>query len=91
VGNNNCQHRKGHVADVNINCIEDTGRFMAELKIKCADCGTAFRFIGLPAGLDFNGASTSADAQEGRFAIAPEGEVVNVIEGAPQGFTIRKR
>lgn len=48
------------------------------------------RFIGLPAGLDLNGAATSADAEEARLIIAPKGEVLNCIEGAPLGFSIKR-
>lgn len=65
--------------------------YQADVRIVCADCQTPFRFIGLPAGLDLNGAAVSVDGTEGRFAIAPKGEVVSMLEGGgPAGFTIRK-
>jgi hypothetical protein len=64
-------------------------RFCMDVRVKCADCGLPFRFIGLPAGLDLNGAATSVDACEGRFAIAPKGQVVSVLEGGVSGFSIR--
>jgi hypothetical protein len=50
-----------------------------------------FRFIGLPAGLDLNGAAVSADACEARLAIAPKGEVLSEIEGGVVGFSVRKQ
>lgn len=84
-----CEH-KNFSADVVVNRLEDTGRFNADVKIRCTDCDTPFRFIGLPAGLDLNGAAVSVNGEEGRFAIAPRGEVVSMIEGAPVGFTVRK-
>jgi hypothetical protein len=89
-----CEH-KNFAADVDVNRLEKgeggpVYRFQADVRIKCVDCGTPFRFIGLPAGLDLNGASVSANGEEGRFAIAPKGEVLSVIEGAPVGFTVRK-
>jgi len=65
-------------------------RFNAEIRVTCEQCKTPFRFIGLPAGVDLNGAAVSVDGEEGRFAIAPKGEVVNEIEGGPVGFTVRK-
>lgn len=65
-------------------------RYMADVRVKCNDCGLPFRFIGLPAGLDLNGASVSIDATEARLAIAPKGEVVSVLEGGVVGFSIRK-
>lgn len=64
-------------------------RYCMDVRVKCADCGVSFRFIGLPAGLDLNGASTSVDACEGRFAIAPKGQVISVLEGGVQGFSVR--
>lgn len=78
---NRLQHKEGDDSKL---------RFTADVRIRCTECGVPMRFIGLPAGLDLNGASVSADGCEGRFAIAPKGEVVNVIEGAPLGFTIRR-
>lgn len=65
-------------------------RYCADVTINCAICGVAMRFIGLPAGLDLNGAATSADATEARLAIAPAGEVISVIDGAIHGFSIKR-
>lgn len=83
-----CDHPDFSAA-VDIHRLE-AGRFQAHVRIRCAICGKAFRFIGLPAGLDLNGAATSPDATEARLAIAPEGEVVSLVDGAPVGFSIRK-
>lgn len=85
-----CTH-EDFEAWVDVHRLIDSGRFQADVRIKCKACGVPFRFIGLPAGLDLDGAATSADATEARLAIAPKGEVVSVIEGAPMGFSIRKR
>lgn len=65
-------------------------RWQADITIKCADCGLPMRFIGLPAGLDLNGAAVSVNGEEGRFAIAPKGHVLSEIEGGTVGFTVRK-
>jgi hypothetical protein len=85
----NCSHEEFH-ANVEVSRLIDSGRFSASVTIKCAQCGTPMRFIGLPAGLDLNGATTNPDATEGRFAIAPKGEVVSMLDGAPMGFSIRR-
>lgn len=84
-----CKH-EDFEANVAVNRIEDTGRFMADVRIECTQCKTAFRFIGLPIGLDMNGAAVSADGTEGRFAIAPKGEVLTIVDGAPSGYTVRR-
>lgn len=83
-----CKH-KNFDANVEVSRLEDIGRFTADVRIHCRDCGVPMRFIGLPAGVDLNGAAVSADATEARLAIAPRGEVIPPIEG-PQGFSIRK-
>ena len=84
-----CEHLN-FAADVEIARLEDSGRFSASVRIRCTACGVAFRFIGLPAGIDLNGAATSVDGTEARLAIAPPGEVRSFMEGTPQGFTVRK-
>ena len=81
-----CNH-ENFAAEVDVNRLlpsEDAGephRWQADVRIKCADCGLPMRFIGLPAGLDLNGAAVSVDGEEGRFAIAPRGHVLSEIEG----------
>ena len=77
--------------DCMVNRIEDVGRFSVDVRVKCVQCGTPFRFIGLPVGLDLNGASVSIDGCEGRFAIAPKGEVVTPLDSTKcGGFTVRR-
>lgn len=69
-----CSHQNFFAA-VTVNRLEDSGRFQADVRIGCVDCGTPFRFVGLPCGVDLNGAAVSVDGTEGRFAITPKGEV----------------
>lgn len=68
-----CAHHnfKAHVA---VARIEDKGRFAADVRIKCADCGLPFQFLGLQPGIDMNGARVSLDGLEARMAICPQGE-----------------
>lgn len=84
-----CEHRNFE-ATVEVNRLEGSGRFNADVRITCTECGTPFRFIGLPAGVDLNGAAVSVDGTEARLAIAPKGEVITPLEGVG-GFTVRRR
>jgi hypothetical protein len=85
-----CKHDQFD-CEVTVNRLEDTGRFNADVRIKCLQCGTPFRFIGLPCGLDLNGAAVSIDGCEARLAVAPKGEVLTPLDGSRVGgFTIRR-
>lgn len=84
-----CKHEKTE-AVLNVNHLEDTGGYMADLRITCAQCGEPFRFIGLPCGVDMTGAAVSIDGTEGRFAILPKSKSLSELEGTPIGFTVRK-
>jgi hypothetical protein len=87
---NTCKHEAFN-CDVTVNRLDDSGQFNAEVRIVCEDCQTPFRFIGLPYGLDLNGAAVSPDGTEGRFAIAPKGEAIALTDPkSVGGFTIRK-
>lgn len=68
-------------AHVVVNRIEDNGRFAADVRIKCADCGLPFQFMGLEPGLDANGARVSLDGLEARMAICPQGQVPSPMDG----------
>jgi hypothetical protein len=84
-----CDHRNFD-AKVSVNRLEDAGRFTADVEINCAECGVPFKFIGLPIGLDMEGATVSFDGKEARLAIAPVGEVVPEFVGRCTGFSVRK-
>lgn len=85
-----CEH-KDFDALVKVNRLEDSGRFNAEVSIKCTECGEPFRFLGLPCGLDLNGAAVSADGEEACLAIGTAETVANIMDGnCPVGFTVRR-
>lgn len=85
-----CKH-ENFDAHVRVNRLTDSGRFSADIGIKCRECGVPFRFLGLPAGLDLNGAAVSADGTEARLAIRTSETVANIIDGnCPIGFTVRR-
>ena len=75
-----CAHMNfsAHVA---VARIEDKGRFAADIRIRCADCGLPFQFLGLAPGLDSNGARVSIDGLEARMAICPQGQVPSPMDG----------
>lgn len=83
-----CEH-ENFDAFVEVNRIIDTGRYTADVRIKCLDCGKPMRFLGLPMGLDMNGAAVSADGTKGRFAIHPVNEPVpGMSDDGPAGFRV---
>lgn len=81
-----CKHMN-FAAKVNVARLEDSGRFMAEIRIECTECGLPFQFVGLEPGLDLNGARVSIDGLEANMAIAPKGEALSPIDIL--GFNIR--
>ena len=85
--NKMCEH-KDFEANVVVNRLEDSGRFMADVTIRCKDCGTPFQFVGLPVGLNLDGATVSLDATEARLAIVPRGEAPTVLGNFPRGFKV---
>ena len=68
-----CNHSQFE-ANVNVKRLTDkdevTG-YLAEVKIKCAQCGTQFAFKGLPMGLDLYGATVDPDRLQANLAIEP--------------------
>lgn len=87
----NCDH-PAFEAYVAVNRLEDSKRFAADVRIRCVKCGVPFRFLGLPCGVDLNGAAVSADGTQARLAIGTHETVANIIDGnCPVGFTVRKQ
>lgn len=81
-------HHENFKALTKVIRLQDSGRFMAELRINCTECGLPFQFLGLPLGLNFAGATMAVDGQEARLAIAPVGRVLHPLEGL-SGFGIK--
>lgn len=67
-----CKHMN-FSAQVNVARLEDTGRFMAEITIRCSECDRPFQFLGLEPGIDTDGARVSIDGLEANIAISPQG------------------
>ena len=82
-----CDHTNFH-SNVEINRLEDTKQFVANITIECRDCHLPFQFLGLPLGLNLGGAAMSVDGQEAQLAIAPVGSVPSPFENRVQGFRV---
>ena len=68
---NECTHEDFH-ARVAVGRILDVGKFVADVTIKCADCGEPFRFVGVPAGISYDHPMISIDGLELHAPIEPE-------------------
>lgn len=84
-----CKHQN-FLSTVTINRLEDSGHFIADVRISCNDCGEPFRFLGLPFGVDLGGASVSTDGEEARLAIGTRETIQNIHDIKCGGFTMRK-
>lgn len=67
-----CKHMN-FSASVGVARLEDTGGFMAEIRVQCSECGLPFQFLGLEPGIDMQGARVSIDGLEANIAIVPQG------------------
>ena len=84
-----CKH-ENFSATVKVARLEDRGLFMAEVRVRCDECGLPFQFLGLEPGVDLMGARVSVDGLEANLAICPQGSrpspldriVVNIGHGA---------
>ncbi len=72
-----CPHERFH-ADVEVARLLDRGKFVAEITVHCMDCRSPFRFIGIPAGMRFDGPTVSIDEpgrKSGYIYGAPDADV----------------
>lgn len=65
-----CKHEQ-FGAQVNVNRMEDTGRFIADITIKCVECDLAFEFVGPNAGIAWDRPTVSIDGTELHTPIEP--------------------
>ncbi len=83
--NANCEHKDFH-ASVGVARLQDSGGFMAEIRVHCTECGTPFEFLGLEAGMDLQGARVSLDGLEAHIAIIPKGVKPNPLQRIAYGI-----
>lgn len=81
-----CTH-DDFVAVVKVARILDVAKFVAEITVNCAHCGEPFRFVGVPAGLNYARPMCSIDGLELYAPIEPEIEK-RLHDGAT--FTVSK-
>lgn len=74
-----CKHMV-FAANVKVNRLEDSGRFMADISILCTECGIPFQFLGLEPGVDLDGARVSISGLEAHLAICPQGQVPSPLD-----------
>lgn len=83
-----CEHMNFDAA-VRVARIEDKGRFMAEIRITCRDCGIPMQFMGLTPGYSISGAHVSLDGLEANIGIFPDGSQPNPMQ-ALMGHTVNQ-
>ena len=67
-----CDH-KDFAVHAEVNRLEDTGQFMMDVTVRCAECNLPFQFMGLDPGLDLQGARVDLGGITARLAIHPQG------------------
>lgn len=67
----NCEHKKRHIAKVDVIYVSDVDSFRAEVRIWCQECGLPMRFKGVRAGLHPSIPTVSVVGEELRLAIEP--------------------
>lgn len=86
----NCKHNIEHFINCKISCFEDSKRLMLEISVRCETCKKPFVFVGLPPGLNLNGATVSVDGLTANMALAPEGESVAEFDVTGYSFHVAK-
>jgi len=75
-------------ASVSVARIEDIGRFVAEVKIRCVECGTPFQFLGLAPGFNYEAPTVRLDGLEADLPICPQGVQPTPLQGL-MGYDIK--
>ena len=70
-----CNH-EDFKANVDVNRMEDSGRFIADIRVECTQCGTPFHFVGVNYGLSFSRPALSADGCELHIPLMPGRKVM---------------
>lgn len=65
--------------------------YMADIAIRCADCGRQFQFLGLEPGIDTAGARVSIDGMEAHIAICPQGQEPSALDRIAVNFPTPRR
>jgi hypothetical protein len=82
-----CEH-KTFDAKVAVARIEDIGRFVAEVTIRCVDCGVPFQFMGMQPGFNYHGPTVRLDGLQADLPICPQGALPSPFQKL-HGYTIK--
>lgn len=92
-----CQHMN-FVAEVDVHRLTESEEpdarvkgYLADVRIKCSECGKRFQFLGLPAGIDTQGIGMSVDGLEARLALCPQGEHPSPLDRIAVNFPTKRR
>lgn len=75
-------------ATVAVARIEDVGRFVAEVKIHCIECGLPFQFLGIEPGFNYEAPTVALDGLLANLPICPQGVRPTPLQGLA-GYTIK--
>ncbi len=81
-----CSH-ENFAAECDVNRLEDSGRFLMDVRVQCSDCNERFVFIGLPLGVNLEAPMMSVGGHEARLPIRPASEALPEWHG-PSGFGV---
>jgi hypothetical protein len=68
-----CKH-ENFFSSVAVNRLIDSGAFVCDIRVRCAECQQEFEFPDLPLGLSSKEARVSWDRRELRLPIKPAGQ-----------------
>jgi hypothetical protein len=80
-----CKHETFE-AVVQVVRLNDVDRHIAEIQVRCQDCGVRFRWLGFERGLHPTEPRVSIDEFELRAPITPDGHLTSLMAGPDTGF-----
>ncbi|MFZ6774704.1 hypothetical protein ACO0LB_18540 [Undibacterium sp. SXout7W] len=82
-----CKHLN-FSASVRVARVEDVGRYIAEVRVKCIECDMPFQFQGMSPGMSSVKPTVSLDGLEANLPIYPEGQQPNPLQKL-MGYSIK--
>lgn len=87
--NQTCKHMNFE-ASVKVQRFEDTGTFLAEVSVNCAECKLPFSFTGLPLAISTSRACLNIDGTEVSLPIEPGPKPIPAFGVIPVDVATRK-
>jgi hypothetical protein len=82
-----CQHEQFR-AEVDVNRLIDSGAFICDIRVQCAQCGMKFQFPDPPFGLSSHEVRVSMDGTELRVPCKPSDKSAFPTFGGCTGFNV---